>query len=70
MDQDAGLFTDGAHHRRMTMTEVVDRHSGEKIEITLAVVIDQPAAFAPRRYQRVTPVSAGNRGQPLFNPLC
>jgi hypothetical protein len=53
----------------MTVTEVVDRHSGEEIEINLAVDIPQSAALTALGNDRVTAIGFHDMGICSINPL-
>ena len=58
MDQPGDLVLYGFHHGGVAVTRGADRDPCEEIEEAVAVYVDQKAAFAPFRHQRVDAAQA------------
>ena len=69
MQQARGLVLQSGHHLRVTVAEIVDSHSGEKVEIDLAIHIPQAAAFAAVGDDRVTTIGFHDTLVGSFDPV-
>ena len=58
VDQLRRLLLQRRDHLGMAVSQVVDRHPPQKIQVLFAIGIPQSAPFAPDRYDRVAPIGS------------
>ena len=69
MNQLCGLLLQSRNDLGMTVPQIVDRHTPEKIKVLFAIGIPQAAPFSPDRHDRVAAIGPHDVSVRFFNPL-